>query len=116
MPDCKIQYLVLDRCNPDANMARLFVLSVEASLISYAALICEWGRIGTSGHRTIELYNCEGRAVEAVETWLRRRQRRGYVTQHRSPKTDPHTAQTQPLSVGVFDNTPDCWHKLQHEG
>jgi predicted DNA-binding WGR domain protein len=85
MPDYKIQYLVLDRYDPDANMARFYVLSIEASLFGDAALIREWGRIGTSGHRKIELYESEGRAVEALETWLRRKQRRGYVTRHRSP-------------------------------
>jgi predicted DNA-binding WGR domain protein len=81
MPEYKIQYLVLDRCNPDANMARFYVLSIEASLFGDAALIREWGRIGTS---QIELYESEGRAVETLYTWLRRKQRRGYVTRHRS--------------------------------
>jgi predicted DNA-binding WGR domain protein len=56
MPDYKIQYLVLDRCDPNANMARFYVLSIEASLFGDVALIRELGRIGTSGHRKIELY------------------------------------------------------------
>jgi predicted DNA-binding WGR domain protein len=80
MPDDKIQYLVLDRRDPDANMARFYVLSIEASLSGDVALIREWGRIGTAGQRKIELHANEGSAMEALETWLRRKQRRGYVT------------------------------------
>ena len=80
MPDDKIQYLVLDRRDPDVNMARFYVLSIEASLFGDVALIREWGRIGTAGQRRIELHESEGRAMEALETWLRRKQRRGYVT------------------------------------
>jgi len=38
MPDYKIQFLVLDRCNLDANMARFYVLSIETSLFGDAAL------------------------------------------------------------------------------
>lgn len=68
MPDYKIQYLVLGRCDLDANMARFYVLSIEASLFRDAARIREWGRIGTSGHRKIELYESKGRAGEALET------------------------------------------------
>jgi predicted DNA-binding WGR domain protein len=76
----KIQYLVLDRRDPDVNMARFYVLAIEASLFGDAALIREWGRIGTIGKRKIELHETEGSAMEALETWLRRKQRRGYIT------------------------------------
>jgi len=78
MPHDKIQYLVLDRRDPKANMARFYVLSIEQSLFGDAALIREWGRVGTSGQRKVELHENEGRAAEALETWLRRKQRRGY--------------------------------------
>jgi predicted DNA-binding WGR domain protein len=80
MPDDDIQHLVLDRRDPGANMARFYVLSIEASLFGDATLIREWGRIGTAGQRKIELHDSEGSAKEALETWLRRKQRRGYVT------------------------------------
>lgn len=78
MTDDKIQYLVLDRRDPDANMARFYVLSLEESLFGDAALVREWGRIGTAGRRKIELHESKGNAVEALETWLRRKQQRGY--------------------------------------
>jgi predicted DNA-binding WGR domain protein len=56
MPDNPIEYLVLDRCASDANMARFYVLSIEASLFGDAALIREWGRIDAAGQRKAELY------------------------------------------------------------
>jgi predicted DNA-binding WGR domain protein len=37
----KIQYLVLDRRDPGANMARLYVLAIEASLFGDTTLIRE---------------------------------------------------------------------------
>ncbi|WP_244627239.1 WGR domain-containing protein [Microvirga tunisiensis] len=78
MTDNTIQYLVLDRRDPDANMARFYVLSIEESLFGDASLIREWGRIGTKGQRRVELHESTSRAAEALETWLRRKQRRGY--------------------------------------
>jgi predicted DNA-binding WGR domain protein len=74
-----IQYLVLDRLDASCNMARYYVLSIEPSLFGDAILIREWGRIGQPGQRRIELYNSQSRAVEALETWLDRKRRRGYA-------------------------------------
>jgi predicted DNA-binding WGR domain protein len=74
-----IQYLVLDRCDPTCNMARYYVLSIEPSLFGDTTLIREWGRIGQPGQRRIELYESRTDAVEALETWLQRKRRRGYL-------------------------------------
>ena len=74
-----IQYLVLHRCDPSCNMARYYVLSIGPSLFGDATLIREWGRIGRPGQRRIELYDSQTRAVEALETWLQRKRRRGYL-------------------------------------
>jgi predicted DNA-binding WGR domain protein len=74
-----IQYLVLDRCDPTRNMARYYVLSIEPSLFGDATLIREWGRLGQTGQRRIELYESQSRAMEALETWLQRKRRRGYL-------------------------------------
>ncbi|MPR13953.1 WGR domain-containing protein [Microvirga tunisiensis] len=79
MSQATIQYLVLDRCDPACNMARYYVLSIEPSLFGDATLIREWGRLGQPGRRRIELYENQSRAMEALETWLQRKQRRGYV-------------------------------------
>jgi predicted DNA-binding WGR domain protein len=74
-----IQYLVLDRCDPSRNMARYYVLSIEPSLFGDATLIREWGRLGQLGQRRISLYESQSRAAEALETWLQRKRRRGYL-------------------------------------
>lgn len=74
-----IQYLVLERCDPSCNMARFYVLSIEPSLFGDTTLTREWGRIGRSGQRRVELHGSPAEAVEALETWLRRKRRRGYV-------------------------------------
>jgi predicted DNA-binding WGR domain protein len=55
MPDGPIEYLVLDRCDSDGNVARFYVLFVEASMFG-DVLIREWGRIGTAGQRRGELH------------------------------------------------------------
>ncbi|MBZ6078858.1 WGR domain-containing protein [Microvirga puerhi] len=78
MHQIKIQYLVLARCDHTANIARFYVLAIEESLFGNAALVREWGRIGTSGQRKVELHENEEVAIVALETWLRRKQRRGY--------------------------------------
>jgi predicted DNA-binding WGR domain protein len=64
-------------------MARYYVLSIEPSLFGDATLVREWGRIGQPGQRRIELYESQSRAVEALETWLKRKRRRGYSLRSR---------------------------------
>ena len=78
-----IQYLVLHRCDPSCNMARYYVLSIEPSLFGDTTLIREWGRIGRPGQKRIELYETQSKAVEALETWLQRKRRRGYELRDR---------------------------------
>jgi predicted DNA-binding WGR domain protein len=79
MADDKIQYLILDRRDPSCNMARYYVLAIEPSLFGGATLTREWGRIGRPGQRRIEICDSYGRAAELLESWLRRKSRRGYV-------------------------------------
>ena len=73
-----IHLVILDRHDPTRNMARFYVLSVEASLFGDATLVREWGRIGQPGRRRIEIHENEGRAVTSLERWLTRKRRRGY--------------------------------------
>jgi predicted DNA-binding WGR domain protein len=73
-----LNLVILDRRDPGRNMARFYVLSIEQSLFRDATLVREWGRIGRPGRRRIEIHADEGKAVEALETWLRRKQRKGY--------------------------------------
>ena len=83
MSEDTIQYLVLDRFDPSCNMARYYVLSIEPSLFGDATLIRQWGRIGQLGQRRVELYENQSLAVEALETWLERKRRRGYLLRGR---------------------------------
>jgi predicted DNA-binding WGR domain protein len=76
-----IHYLVLHRCDPSCNMARYYVLLIEPSLFGDAALIREWGRLGRPGQRRVELYENPSCALEALETWLERKRRHGYLLQ-----------------------------------
>jgi predicted DNA-binding WGR domain protein len=60
-------------------MARYYVLSIKPSLFGDTTLIREWGRIGRSVHRQIDLYENQAGAMEALEAWLQRKRQRGYV-------------------------------------
>ena len=77
MPD-KLNVLVLDRCDPSQNVSRFYVLRIERSLFGDPTLVREWGRSGQWGRQMIEIHRSEGKAIEALEPWLRRKQRRGY--------------------------------------
>jgi predicted DNA-binding WGR domain protein len=70
--------LVLERRRPEKNMARFYVLTIEPTLFGDSALVREWGRLGAGGRRRIDLHENDGTAREALELWLKRKQRRGY--------------------------------------
>lgn len=73
-----VQLLVLERREPSANMARFYVLSLEETLFGDTALVREWGRLGVCGRRRLDLFEERAQASEALQTWLGRKQRRGY--------------------------------------
>ena len=77
----KLQVLVLERRDPSLNMARFYVLAIEPTLFGDAALVREWGRIGSLGRRRLDLQADAATAVEALEVWLERKARRGYRVQ-----------------------------------
>lgn len=74
----RLQMLVLDRSDPQQNMARFYVLAVEPTLFGDAALVREWGRWGSPGRRRLDLYGDLDEAAEALEDWLLRKTKRGY--------------------------------------
>lgn len=51
-----IQILVLESIDASQDMARYYVLSIEPTLFGDTAMVREWGRIGRTGQRRIELY------------------------------------------------------------
>ncbi len=76
--DQKLQMLVLERRDANCNMARFYVLAIEPTLFGDTALVREWGRIGTSGRRRLDLHSDLASAAEALDAWLARKARRGY--------------------------------------
>lgn len=73
-----VQLLVLERRDATVNMARFYVLSLEETLFGDTALVREWGRLGTSGRRRLDLFQARSQASEALESWLTRKSRKGY--------------------------------------
>jgi predicted DNA-binding WGR domain protein len=74
----RLQMLVLERVDESLNMARFYVLALEPTLFGDAGLVREWGRSGCSGRRHLEFHGDDGKAREALESWLARKRRRGY--------------------------------------
>ena len=71
--------LRLERRVPEEDRYRFYRLMLAPTLFGGWSLVREWGRIGQPGQRRIELYESQTRAVEALETWLQRKRRRGYL-------------------------------------
>lgn len=68
----------LRRVDPARNMARYYTLSVEPTLFGDAALVRQWGRIGTRGQFKINLFD-NTKSAEAALLRLRKiKERRGY--------------------------------------
>ena len=82
MSELTVQYPVLERRDPARNMARFYVLTIEPTLFGDTALVREWGRLGQRGRRRLDLFDGQVQAVEALESWLERKIRRGYVPRH----------------------------------
>lgn len=59
-------------------MARFYCLSVEQSLFGDAALVREWGRIGTSGRRRLDLFADIVQAQTALCRLAASKIKRGY--------------------------------------
>lgn len=78
-------HIVLERVDPAENMARYYVLSVEPTLFGNSALVREWGRIGSPGRRRSQFFDQVAEARVALDTWLARKIRRGYVARRMRP-------------------------------
>ena len=88
MPSNTIPFVILDRYDPDRNMARYYVLSIEPSLFGDIALVRQWGRHGRNGRHRIELFRERAHAIETLEAWFARKTRRGYIP--RQSGAPPH--------------------------
>lgn len=73
--------VLLNRLDPARNMARYYRVAIEPTLFGWSAVVRDWGRIGRSGRRRLDLYDHLDEASAAAEDLLERKQRRGYVQQ-----------------------------------
>ena len=69
-------------------MARYYVLSIEPTLFDDAALVREWGRLGSLGRRRVDPYAKASDARLALGVWLERKIRRGYIVRSRESPID----------------------------
>lgn len=68
----------IERVDPDTNMYRFYRLRILPDLFGGISLLREWGRIGTQGQHTIELFTDTDQAMDAMLTIYRAKQKRGY--------------------------------------
>jgi predicted DNA-binding WGR domain protein len=71
--------VLLERTDPPRNVARYYVLSVEATLFARHTLVRRWWRIGSTGRQRLEFFDSRDSAGLALETWLARKRKRGYM-------------------------------------
>ncbi|RUM13960.1 WGR domain-containing protein [Rhizobium fabae] len=76
--DAKADIMLLYRIDPSRNMARFYRLSIQPTLFGGSSLVRNWGRIGTEGRLTVELFDTPGEAAVAYERMAVRKLRRGY--------------------------------------
>ena len=69
----------LHRIEPDENMHRYYRMHLAPDLFGGCALVREWGRIGMSCRREIELHESEGRAQDRLLIVARQKKGRGYI-------------------------------------
>jgi predicted DNA-binding WGR domain protein len=71
--------LHLTRCDPDLNMARFYVMSIEPTLFGEVTLVRSWGRIGSRGQVMMETFAEVQKAAAAADRLRRVKRRRGYA-------------------------------------
>jgi predicted DNA-binding WGR domain protein len=55
--DCAELQVILERIDPTKNVARYYVLSIEATLFARNTLMRRWGRIGSTGRQHLEFFD-----------------------------------------------------------
>ncbi len=75
---------MLERIDPTKKMARYYVLSIEATSFGNSALVREWRRIGFRGRCRSQVSDQVPDACVALDTWLARKVKSGYIARTRS--------------------------------
>ncbi|MFG1428882.1 WGR domain-containing protein [Roseixanthobacter glucoisosaccharinicivorans] len=78
MPQLEPEPLHLRRIDAARNMRRFYLLSIQPTLFGGAALVRNWGRIGTSGQTMMQTFDDSAKAGEAFGKLERTKRRRGY--------------------------------------
>ena len=68
----------LTRTDETRNMARYYLMSVQATLFGEWSLVREWGRIGRAGQVRASTYPRQSEAEEAMERLRAAKVRKGY--------------------------------------
>ena len=71
--------IVLRRVDPDSNVARFYLLTLERDLFGNVVVTRQWGRVGTAGRQITEPYPTEEAAVEAMTVLAAAKRKRGYM-------------------------------------
>ncbi len=69
----------LRRIDPEDNVWRFYALTIEHTLFGEWAVILSWGRIGTTGHRRLDIVSGPGEALDVIGRIRNAKIRRGYV-------------------------------------
>ena len=75
---CPLHLLVLERVDPDRNMARFYRVEVLPDLFGMILVERRWGRIGGKGQSRTAAYPSVPLAEAAALGVLRAKRRRGY--------------------------------------
>ncbi|TYB84641.1 WGR domain-containing protein [Oceaniovalibus sp. ACAM 378] len=70
--------LILRRVEPEQNMRRFYLMTVQRDLFGRGALITEFGRIGQAGQVKIAHHEDEARALAALADRAKAKRKRGY--------------------------------------
>jgi predicted DNA-binding WGR domain protein len=70
--------IAMRRVDPDTNMARFYVLTLEQDLFGNFAVTRQWGKVGTAGRVITEPFGTELEAGEAMGRLAALKRRRGY--------------------------------------
>lgn len=68
----------LHRIDPERNMHRFYLLSVQPTLFGGVSVIRNWGRIGSSGQTMVQTFEAEDDAAATLLRVEREKRRKGY--------------------------------------
>jgi predicted DNA-binding WGR domain protein len=68
----------LEKCVPEKNQQRFYLLRLAPTLFGEWSLIREWGRIGQQGRIVLDTFDTPDEAEAALEAKKAKKQRRGY--------------------------------------